>query len=145
MKILIQRVSHAQVHVDGQLVGAIDQGLLVLLGIGEGDGKAEANKLIAKLLQLRVFSDEAKKMNRNIQDMNGGILVISQFTLMAETKKGTRPSFSKAAPADQARALYDYFVDELKKRHTEIATGRFGADMDVQLCNQGPVTLMLEA
>jgi D-tyrosyl-tRNA(Tyr) deacylase len=141
---LLQRVSQASVTVNGTVVGAINQGILLLLGIQKDDSQATADKLIDKLLAYRIFADAENKMNCNVQQIGGGILVVSQFTLAADTNKGLRPSFSSAAPPAQAQALYDYFVEQLKAKHPEVATGIFAADMKVALTNDGPVTFMLE-
>jgi len=141
---LIQRVKNASVTVDNHTVGAIEQGLLLLLGIQKNDSEETANKLIDKILGYRIFADADNKMNCNVQQIHGGILVVSQFTLAADTKKGTRPSFSSAAPPAKAQALYDYFVQQLHAKHNSVATGIFAADMQVALVNDGPVTFMLE-
>ncbi|RYY03916.1 MAG: D-tyrosyl-tRNA(Tyr) deacylase [Gammaproteobacteria bacterium] len=141
---LLQRVKRAAVDVDDECVGKIDQGILLLLGIEKTDTQASANKLIDKLLAYRMFSDEHKKMNCNVQQVNGGILVVSQFTLAADTNKGLRPSFSSAAPPTQAEELYNYFVAQLRVKHPKVATGIFAADMQVSLVNDGPVTFMLK-
>ncbi|WP_299774936.1 D-aminoacyl-tRNA deacylase [uncultured Pseudoteredinibacter sp.] len=146
MKGLIQRVSHANVVVAGEEVGAIEQGILLLLGIEKDDGKEQADKLLDKLLKYRIFSDEQERMNLSVSDIEGGVLAISQFTLAAETKKGLRPGFSTAKPPSEAEELYNYFVSSLQQKHQgKVATGEFGADMKVSLCNDGPVTFMLEA
>jgi len=142
---LVQRVKKASVEVDGQTVGAIDKGILLLLGIEKNDSEKSADKLLDKLLAYRIFSDEQGKMNCSVQQVNGGILVVSQFTLAADTRKGLRPSFSSAAPPQLAQQLYDYFVTCLRERHTDVATGIFAADMQVSLINDGPVTFMLQA
>ncbi len=141
---LIQRVKHASVTVNNEIVGEIQQGILLLLGIQKADTEETVNKLIDKLLSYRIFSDADNKMNCNVQQIDGGVLVVSQFTLAADTKKGTRPSFSSAAPPAQAQALYDYFVTQLRTKHNKVATGIFAADMQVSLLNDGPVTFMLE-
>ncbi len=141
---LIQRVKHASVTVDNKIVGEIQQGILLLLGIQKADTEETVNKLIDKLLSYRIFSDADNKMNCSVQQIDGGVLVVSQFTLAADTKKGTRPSFSSAAPPAQAQALYDYFVTQLRTKHNKVATGIFAADMQVSLLNDGPVTFMLE-
>ncbi len=141
---LIQRVKHASVTVNNEMVGEIQQGILLLLGIQKIDTEETASKLIDKLLTYRIFADADNKMNCNVQQINGGILVVSQFTLAADTKKGTRPSFSSAAPPAQAQALYDFFVAQLRNKHDKVATGIFAADMQVSLVNDGPVTFMLE-
>lgn len=143
MKALIQRVSSAHVEVSGEIVGKIGQGLLVLLGVERGDDQAHAEKLLDKLLQYRVFSDAEGKMNLSVRDVSGGILLVSQFTLAADTNKGLRPSFSSAASPDLARELYDYAVSYLRQEHDDVATGTFAADMQVQLINDGPVTFLL--
>lgn len=146
MKGLIQRVSHANVVVAGEEVGAIEQGVLMLLGIEKDDSKEQADKLLDKLLKYRIFSDEQERMNLSVSDIEGGVLAISQFTLAAETKKGLRPGFSTAKPPAEAEELYNYFVSRLQEKHQgKVATGEFGADMKVSLCNDGPVTFMLEA
>jgi D-tyrosyl-tRNA(Tyr) deacylase len=141
---LIQRVKNASVSVDNEVVGGIQQGILLLLGIQKTDTEDTANKLIDKLLAYRIFADADNKMNCNVQQVDGGILVVSQFTLAADTKKGLRPSFSSAAPPTQAQALYNYFVTQLRNKHDQVATGIFAADMQVSLINDGPVTFMLE-
>ena len=143
MKTLIQRVSSAQVNVNGEAVGKIGQGLLVLLGVERDDDRARAEKLLDKLLQYRIFSDADGKMNLSVQDVAGGVLLVSQFTLAADTNKGLRPSFSCAASPELARELYDYAVSYLQKKHSDVATGIFAADMQVQLINDGPVTFLL--
>jgi D-tyrosyl-tRNA(Tyr) deacylase len=141
---LIQRVKKASVTVNEEITGEIQQGILLLLGIQKNDTEETANKLIDKILAYRIFSDESNKMNCNVQQIDGGVLVVSQFTLAADTKKGLRPSFSSAAPPAQAEALYDYFVAQMCSKHPQVATGIFGADMQVSLINDGPVTFMLE-
>lgn len=143
MKILIQRSLQAYVSVDGKLIGAIDKGLVALVGIEKTDDSAIINKFADKVLAYRIFSDEDGKMNRNVVEHGGGVLAISQFTLAADTKKGLRPSFSSAAPPEQARALFDEYVEALRARHNDIACGEFGADMQVSLINDGPVTFLL--
>jgi D-tyrosyl-tRNA(Tyr) deacylase len=141
MKALLQRVSEARVVVDGQVVGEIAQGLLVLLCAERGDTEAVGQKLLDKLLKLRIFYDDSGKMNRSVQDVQGGLLLVSQFTLAADTQSGTRPSFSAAAPADEGRRLYDAFVALARTQHPLVQTGVFGADMKVHLVNDGPVTI----
>lgn len=141
---LIQRVKNASVSVENEVVGEIQQGILLLLGIQKTDTEDTANKLIDKLLAYRIFADADNKMNCNLQQVDGGILVVSQFTLAADTKKGLRPNFSSAAPPAQAQALYRYFVTQLRNKHDQVATGIFAADMQVSLINDGPVTFMLE-
>ncbi|HQQ63392.1 MAG TPA: D-aminoacyl-tRNA deacylase [Pseudomonadales bacterium] len=145
MKALIQRVSEASVSVDGQVVGAIGQGLLVLLGVERDDDVSRAAKLCQKILDYRVFSDANGKMNLSVRDVHGGVLLVSQFTLAADTQSGLRPSFSTAGAPDLAKALYDYAADYLRSRSDKLATGIFAADMKVQLTNDGPVTFLLQA
>ena len=141
---LIQRVSRADVAVAGETIGEIDRGILLLLGVQKGDDQTSADKLIHKVLNYRIFPDDEGKMNRSVVDIDGGVLVVSQFTLAADTQKGLRPSFSSAAPPAEAEALYDYFVDQMGSKHNKVATGEFGGDMQVSLCNDGPVTFLLE-
>jgi len=141
---LIQRVKKASVTVNGEITGEVQQGILLLLGIQKNDTEETANKLIDKILAYRIFSDENNKMNCNVQQIKGSVLVVSQFTLAADTKKGLRPSFSSAAPPTQAEVLYDYFVAQMRNKHPQVGTGIFGADMQVSLINDGPVTFMLE-
>lgn len=138
---VVQRVKQARVEVDGQITGQIEQGLLVLLCAEQGDTEAEADKLLAKMLKLRIFSDAAGKMNLSVQDVGGGLLVVSQFTLAADTKGGNRPSFTQAAAPDEGRRLYDYFVQQARAAHPIVHTGQFAADMQVHLVNDGPVTI----
>ena len=145
MKALIQRVKSASVTVEGNSVGAIDHGLLALVGVEKGDSEADADKLLHKLLHYRVFSDEAGKMNHNLQQAQGGLLLVSQFTLVADTRKGLRPSFSSAAPPDEGERLFNYLVSQARAAWTHIAEGKFGADMQVALVNDGPVTFLLES
>lgn len=144
MRALIQRVSQASVAIQGKTVGAIDRGLLVLLGVQRGDSPAVADKMIDKLLAYRVFSDAEGKMNLSVQAVRGGILLVSQFTLAADTRKGLRPGFSTAAAPADAERLYDYTLAQLRTKHETVACGMFGADMQVGLVNDGPVTFMLE-
>lgn len=144
MKLLIQRVSAARVEVEGEVVGSIDQGLLALVGIEPQDDQTSLTRALHKLLNYRVFSDEAGKMNRSLTDVQGGLLLVSQFTLAADTKSGMRPSFSSAAPPAQGAALFDALVEKAKAQHPQVATGRFGAHMQVHLVNDGPVTFLLE-
>jgi len=141
MKALLQRVRQAHVDVAGETVGAIDAGLLVLICAERGDTEAVGDKLLAKLLKLRIFADEAGKMNRSVQDIGGGLLLVSQFTLAADVSGGNRPSFTGAAPPAQGRALYDYLCAQARALHPQVATGEFGADMQVHLVNDGPVTI----
>ena len=141
MMSVIQRVKSARVEVDGRITGQIEQGLLVLVCAEKGDTEAEADKLLAKMLKLRIFSDEAGKMNKSVQDVGGGLLVVSQFTLAADTKGGNRPSFTAAAAPDEGRRLYEYFVEQARAAHPVVQTGQFAADMQVHLVNDGPVTI----
>ena len=138
---VLQRVREARVDVDGQTVGAIGAGLLVLVCAERGDTEAEADKLLAKILKLRIFSDAAGKMNQSVQDIGGGLLLVSQFTLAADTTGGNRPSFTQAAAPDDGRRLFDYLVAQTRKAHAVVATGQFAADMQVHLVNDGPVTI----
>ena len=140
---LLQRVSEAAVRVDGATVGAIGPGLLVLLCAEKGDTEREANLLLTKLLGYRVFADDAGKMNRSLADVNGGLLLVPQFTLAADTRSGTRPSFTPAAAPDDGRRLFEYAVRQARERHGQVETGVFGADMKVALINDGPVTFWL--
>jgi D-tyrosyl-tRNA(Tyr) deacylase len=141
---LLQRVSMAQVVIDGVTVGAIERGLLVLLGVEAGDTAAEADRLLERLLNYRVFSDDAGKMNLSLRDVGGGLLLVPQFTLAADTRKGLRPGFSTAAPPEQGRVLFEHVVSQAQRMHASVATGRFGADMQVTLTNDGPVTFWLQ-
>lgn len=145
MKAVIQRVKESAVTVDGREVGRIGRGLLVLLGVSRDDTPADADYLLDKTLNLRIFEDEAGKMNRSLLDVGGELLVVSQFTLYGDCRKGRRPSFVQAAPPETAEALYEHFVDQARKRGVPAATGRFRAMMDVALVNDGPVTLILES
>jgi D-tyrosyl-tRNA(Tyr) deacylase len=138
---VLQRVSQASVRVDGELIGQIGVGLLVLLCAEKGDSDAVADKMLAKILKLRIFSDEAGKMNRSVQDVAGGLLVVSQFTLAADVAGGNRPSFTQAAAPDEGRRLYEHFVGQAQKAHPVVQTGRFAADMQVALVNDGPITI----
>lgn len=144
MKAVLQRVSEARVTVEGEVIGEIGQGLLVLLCAERGDTEAIADKLLAKMLKLRIFADEAGKMNRSLQDIGGGLLLVSQFTLAADTSGGNRPSFGQAAAPDEGRRLYDHFVAQARAAHPLVQTGRFAADMQVQLVNDGPVTIPMQ-
>lgn len=144
MKAVIQRVASARVDIGGQTAGAIEAGLLVLLCAERGDVDALADRMLAKILKLRIFSDDAGKMNRSLQDIGGGLLVVSQFTLAADVSGGNRPSFTQAAAPDEGRRLYDYFVAQARAAHPVVATGEFGADMRVHLVNDGPVTIPLQ-
>lgn len=144
MKALIQRVKNASVEIDGKIVSKIGQGLLVFLGVVKGDEKVNAELLADKLLKLRIFEDENGKMNRSLVDVGGEMLVVSQFTLCGDCKKGTRPSFDKSAPPEIANELYEYFVTQIRQAQIPCKTGVFGADMQVSLVNDGPVTFMVE-
>jgi D-tyrosyl-tRNA(Tyr) deacylase len=144
MKGLLQRVASARVEVAGEIVGAIDLGLLVLVAVEPGDTQASADKLLHKLLNYRVFSDEQGKMNRSLADIDGGLLLVSQFTLAADTQSGLRPSFSTAAAPTLAAELFAYLLDRASSVHGKVASGRFGADMQVHLVNDGPVTFLLQ-
>lgn len=137
-------MAKANVEVDGSSVGAIEQGILLLLGVEREDTQENADKLLHKVLNYRMFSDADGKMNLSVKDIEGGVLVVSQFTLAAETRKGLRPGFSTAATPDAAENLYDYFVEQLNALHSDVATGQFGADMQVSLVNDGPVTFLLD-
>lgn len=138
---LLQRVRQARVEVAGDVVGVIGPGLLVLVCAERGDTEAEADKLLAKILKLRIFRDDAGKMNQSVQDIAGGLLLVSQFTLAADTASGNRPSFTQAAPAEEGRRLYDYLVARAQAAHPVVQTGQFAADMQVHLVNDGPVTI----
>ena len=142
---LIQRVAEARVRVGGETVGRIGRGLLALLGVERGDGEHEAERLAARVLGYRVFPDAEGRMNRSLADIGGALLVVPQFTLAADTRSGTRAGFSTAAAPEDGRRLYERFVEHCRARHAEVATGRFGADMQVSLVNDGPVTFWLQA
>ena len=141
---LIQRVSHASVSVNGISIGKIEQGILALIGVEKEDSEHNANKLLHRLLGYRIFSDENDKMNLNLNDIEGELLLVPQFTLAANTKKGLRPSFSSAAPPAHGEKLFDYFVSQTKDQYQNVESGKFGADMQVSLCNDGPVTFWLQ-
>jgi|TARA_B110000977_G_scaffold117025_1_gene151185 D-tyrosyl-tRNA(Tyr) deacylase len=143
MKALLQRVSQAKVEVNGKCIGQIDHGILLLLGVDKADDQAKADQLLHKVLHYRFFGDADGKMNNNVQQVAGSVLVVSQFTLVADTKKGLRPGFSSAAAPALGQQMYDYFVAQAQQKIT-VATGQFGADMQVSLTNDGPVTFMLE-
>jgi D-tyrosyl-tRNA(Tyr) deacylase len=145
MRAVAQRVSRASVEVDGAIVGEIGQGLLVLLGVAKTDIAADADFLAAKIVNLRIFSDDAGKMNRSVLESGGDLLVVSQFTLYGDCRKGRRPSFDDAAPAEQARELYERFVSAARQNGARVATGIFQAHMAVSLVNDGPVTLLVES
>lgn len=142
---LIQRVARARVTVAGEPVGAVGRGILALVGVASGDSAATATTLLDRLLTYRIFPDDAGKMNLNIGQIGGGLLLVPQFTLLADTRKGTRPGFSRAAPPPLARQLFEELVALARARYPEVAAGRFGADMQVELVNDGPVTFWLEA
>lgn len=141
MHVILQRVSQASVTVEGQIIGEIDHGLLILLCAERGDQDALAEKVLSKILKLRIFSDENSKMNRSVQDVAGGLLIVSQFTLAADVSGGNRPSFTNAAPPDEGRRLYELFVRLARAAHPLVQTGQFAADMKVSLVNDGPVTI----
>lgn len=145
MKIVIQRVSEASLKVDGKIVGEIGKGLMLLTGIDENDEKTDADWLVQKVLNLRIFGDEDDKLNLSVKDISGEILCISQFTLIADYKKGNRPSFIKAAKPDRAVPLFDYFKEEIAKSGLKTESGIFGADMKVSLINDGPVTIVMDS
>ena len=144
MKAVIQRVTNAKVTVGKTLIGEIGQGLAVLLGIDRQDSREQADYLVEKIIHLRIFEDEAGKMNRSLADINGSLLIISQFTLMGDVRKGRRPSFTKAAPPVEAKALYEYFIEKAQQTGIYTQSGQFQAMMDVSLVNSGPVTLILD-
>ena len=144
MRALLQHVSHASVTVEGQVIGQTGPGLLVLICAMQGDGEAQADQLAAKIAKLRIFTDEAGKMNRSVRDVGGSALVVSQFTLAADTSRGNRPGFSAAAPPDEGKRLYEYFAEQLAAQGLPVETGEFGADMKVELLNDGPVTIWID-
>lgn len=141
---LLQRVSHAEVRVESKVVGSIQAGLLVLVAVERGDSEEQADRLLERLLTYRVFPDEQDRMNRSLQDTGGGLLLVSQFTLAADTRKGTRPGFSPAAEPQEGKRLFDYLVLRARERHPVVETGEFGAHMQVSLTNDGPVTFWLQ-
>ena len=145
MRAVLQRVSRAKVTVDGEITGEIGSGILILLGVGVDDAEVDAAQLVEKIVNLRIFSDDDGKMNRSVLDTGGGLLVVSQFTLYADTRKGRRPSYVGAAAPDEANRLYEVFVNEARKYLTSVHTGQFQAMMDVELVNDGPVTIILES
>lgn len=144
MRLVIQRVKYAKVKVENDIVGEIKKGLFVLLGVGQNDTKEQADYIVKKICNLRIFEDEAGKMNLSIKDINGKMLIVSQFTLYADCSKGNRPSFIEAANPDKAEELYEYVIHECKKNNIQIETGLFGADMKIELLNDGPVTIVIE-
>lgn len=145
MRAVIQRVSHASVSVDNQVIGQIQKGFMVLLGVGKEDTKEDLDYLLKKVTGLRVFEDEQGKMNLSLKDVNGGLLVISQFTLYADTKKGYRPSFTQAGDPEVSKALYLQFIEHCRQAGYETAAGEFGAHMEVELLNSGPVTIIIDS
>lgn len=144
MKFVIQRVTSAKVEIDGETVGQIGRGYLVLIGIGQEDTEEIADRYLSKMLKLRIFEDENGKTNRSLSDVNGELLLVSQFTLYADVRHGNRPGFTQAGAPDMAEKLYDYIIDQAKKQVPVVETGRFGADMKVSLVNDGPFTILLE-
>ena len=145
MKFVIQRVNNASVSVDGNIIGAIDKGFMVLIGIGKEDTKKEADRLVDKMLKMRIFDDADGKTNLSLADVNGSLLLISQFTLYADCRKGNRPSFTNAAPPQDAEDLYEYIISKCKEQVSNVQTGSFGADMTVNLSNSGPFTIVLDS
>ena len=144
MKALIQRVRHAGVDVEGESIAAIDQGILVLVGIDKGDEIDRVEKMAHKLLNYRIFADAEDRMNLNVQDIGGALLLVSQFTLSADTNKGLRPSFTSAAPPADGERIFNALVDQVRHQYDRVKTGRFGANMQIELLNDGPVTFLLE-
>ena len=142
---LLQRVREARVTVDGEIIGEIQTGLLVLVGVQKEDSEQRAERLVQRLLGYRVFPDETGRMNRSLADIDGGLLLVPQFTLPADTRKGTRPGFSTAAPPEEGHRLFHFVLEQARKQHPHVVSGRFGADMQVALINDGPVTFWLEA
>lgn len=145
MRVVLQRVAHASVTVDGETIGKIQRGFLLLVGVTHDDAMEDMEYLVRKIVQMRIFEDEEGKLNRSIQDIGGEILSVSQFTLYADTKKGNRPSFSKAAPGDVALEMFEQFNGLLRETGIPVETGQFGADMKVELLNDGPVTILLDS
>lgn len=145
MRVVLQRVAHASVTVDGEIIGKIQRGFLLLVGVTHDDAIEDMEYLVRKIVQMRIFEDEEGKLNRSIQDIGGEILSVSQFTLYADTKKGNRPSFSKAAPGDVALEMFEQFNGLLRDTGIPVETGQFGADMKVELLNDGPVTILLDS
>ncbi|HKK97200.1 MAG TPA: D-aminoacyl-tRNA deacylase [Marivita sp.] len=144
MRALVQRVTEASVTVDDTVIGEIGAGVLILICAMQGDTEAQADKLAAKIAKLRIFKDDDGRMNRSVRDIEGRALVVSQFTLAADTSRGNRPGFSTAAPPDEGNRLYEYFADQLTKQNVPVAKGQFGADMKVRLLNDGPVTIWMD-
>ena len=145
MRVVVQRVINASVEVDGQICGSIKKGLLVFIGVGDGDSENDCKRLADKIINLRIFSDENDKINLSLKDVNGELLIVSQFTLYADCKKGNRPNYTQAAKPDIANALYEFFVDYYKNLVPVVETGIFGADMKVELLNDGPFTVLLDS
>ena len=145
MRAVVQRVSRAEVRIEGQITAQINQGFVVLLGVATGDTEADAAHLVDRILGMRIFADEAGKMNLSIAQVDGALLVVSQFTLLADTNSGRRPSFTKAATPDEARRLYNHFLSLLRLRNIKVETGKFAATMEVDLVNEGPVTIILDS
>lgn len=145
MRAVIQRVSQAKVEVDGALIGACGRGLMILLGVAAGDTEADMDRLLAKIVKLRIFEDENGKMNRSVQDVQGEMLVVSQFTLLANYRHGNRPDFLQAAPPKEAEQLYERFIEKALGMVSHVGHGRFGADMQVSLVNDGPVTIVMDS
>jgi D-aminoacyl-tRNA deacylase len=145
MRLVLQRVKEAHVYVDGKTVGSISSGLLILIGVASSDTRKDAEYLADKIIYLRIFPDAERRMNRSILEVGGSLLVVSQFTLYGDCKKGRRPSFDQAAPPEQARELYEYFVERLSSRNVIVQTGVFQAEMQVHLVNDGPVTFVLDS
>ena len=145
MKFVIQRVSHASVTVHEETIGRINQGYLVLIGVGKEDTKEDADRLVKKMIGLRIFADENGKINKSLKDVNGGLLLVSQFTLYADCRHGNRPGFTEAAGPDMANELYEYIIESCKREVAVVERGEFGADMKVELLNDGPFTILLES
>ncbi|MBO4998101.1 MAG: D-tyrosyl-tRNA(Tyr) deacylase [Lachnospira sp.] len=145
MRFIIQRVTKASVTVEKEVIGRIDRGFLVLIGVGQEDTKAMADKLVKKMIGLRIFSDENDKINLSLKDVGGNLLLVSQFTLYADCKKGNRPSFIRAGAPDEAEQMYEYIIEKCREEFPEVQTGSFGADMKVELLNDGPFTIILDS
>ena len=145
MRFIIQRVTRASVTVEEEIIGKIDRGFLVLIGVGQGDTKAMADKLVKKMIGLRIFDDENDKINLSLKDVGGNLLLVSQFTLYADCKKGNRPSFIRAGAPDEAEQMYEYIIEKCREEFPEVQTGSFGADMKVELLNDGPFTVILDS
>lgn len=145
MRAVVQRTTHSQVSIEGEVIGSIDRGLMVLLGVKKGDTQKDAEYITDKIVNLRIFSDDEGKMNRSLLDIKGEILMVSQFTLLGDTRRGRRPGFSDAALPDAALPMFDYCVQYLREMGIRVATGQFGADMQVSIENDGPVTILLDS